>query len=88
MGQKTKSFLQQIIIGLILAVSTAMITGFTVSQQIQAVNIEKISQNTKDIDELKDCSEKKADKTMIDYAITELDKRLTRIENKIDKIKR
>ena len=88
MGKNTKDFLKQIIISVIIGIVTGLGGAYVVVMKTQAANNERIDQHSRDIQELKDCSDKKVNQSMFDYSVTTINERLGRIEqNQIETIK-
>ena len=88
MGKNTKDFLKQIIISVIIGVITGLGGAYVVIMKTQAANYVEVTEIKNDIKELKECSDKKVDKNLFDYSLIELGKRLDRLENKIDNLKK
>jgi len=86
MGKSTKDFVKQLTLSVIIGLVTGLGGGYIIVTKTQAQSNERINQNIRDIQELKDCSNLKVDKSMFDYALGRLDDRLARFEDKIDQI--
>lgn len=69
-----------------------MVTGlggaYVVVMKTQAANTVEVTEIKTDIEDLKNCSDKKVDKNLFDYSLINLTQRLDRIENKIDNLKK
>jgi len=88
MGKNTKDFLKQIIISVIIGIVTGLGGAYVVVMKTQASNTVEVTEIKLDIDELKNCSDKKLNKDVFDYSLINLTQRLDRIENKIDNLKK
>jgi len=88
MGKQTKDFLKQIIISVIIGVITGLGGAYVVVMKTQAANTVEVTEIKLDIDDLKNCSDKKVNKDIFDYSLINLTQRLDRIENKIDNLKK
>lgn len=88
MGKQTKDFLKQIIISVIIGIVTGLGGAYVVVMKTQAANTVEVTEIKTDIQELKNCSDKKVNKDLFDYSLIELGRRLDRLENKIDNLKK
>lgn len=88
MGKNTKDFLKQIIISVIIGIVTGLGGAYVVVMKTQAANTVEVTEIKTDIDDLKQCSDKKVNKDVFDYSLINLTQRLDRIENKIDNLKK
>jgi hypothetical protein len=88
MGKNTKDFLKQIIISVIIGIVTGLGGAYVVVMKTQAANTVEVTEIKTDIHELKNCSDKKVDKNLFDYSLIELGRRLDRLENEIDNLKK
>lgn len=88
MGKQTKDFLKQIIISVIIGIVTGLGGAYVVVMKTQAANTVEVTEIKKDIEDLKGCSDKKVNKDLFDYSLIELGRRLDRLENKIDNLKK
>jgi hypothetical protein len=88
MGKNTKDYLKQIIISVIIGIVTGLGGAYVVVMKTQAANYVEVTEIKNDIHELKECSDKKVDKNLFDYSLIELGRRLDRLENKIDNLKK
>ena len=88
MGKNTKDFLKQIIISVIIGIVTGLGGAYVVVMKTQAANTVEVTEIKTDIDDLKQCSDKKVNKDIFDYSLINLTQRLDRIENKIDNLKK
>ena len=88
MGKNTKDFLKQILISVIIGIVTGLGGAYVVVMKTQAANTVEVTEIKTDIQELKNCSDKKINKDVFDYSLINLTQRLDRIENKIDNLKK
>jgi hypothetical protein len=88
MGKQTKDFLKQIIISVIIGIVTGLGGAYVVVMKTQAANTVEVTEIKFDIQDLKNCSDKKVNKDIFDYSLINLTQRLDRIENKIDNLKK
>lgn len=87
MGKNTKDYLKQIIISVIIGIITGLGGAYVVVVKTQAATMVQTEDLKSDIQELKECADRKVDKYNYEYSLSELGKRLDRIENKIDNLK-
>ena len=88
MGKNTKDFLKQILISVIIGIVTGLGGAYVVVMKTQAANTVEVTEIKTDIQELKNCSDRKVNKDVFDYSLINLTQRLDRIENKIDNLKK
>ena len=88
MGKNTKEFLKQILISVIIGIVTGLGGAYVVVMKTQAANTVEVKEIKTDIQELKNCSDRKVNKDVFDYSLINLTQRLDRIENKIDNLKK